>query len=181
MEFQPTRLSDVVLIRPETHSDDRGSLTESFRADLFARAGLPAAFVQENLSVSRRGTLRGLHYQLEYPQGKLIAVLAGEIYDVAVDLRRRSPTFGEWVGVRLAADGDRFLWIPPGFAHGLYALTDPAVVVYKMTERYAPAADRTILWSDPRLAIDWPLLDDAPRLSAKDASGVRFEVAEVYG
>jgi dTDP-4-dehydrorhamnose 3,5-epimerase len=180
MEFQPTRIPEVVIVRSETHNDDRGSVTEVFRADLFSRAGLPAVFVQENLSVSRRGTLRGLHYQLAHPQGKLIAVLAGGIYDVAVDLRRRSPTFGEWVGVHLAADRERFLWIPPGFAHGLYAMTDPATVVYKMTDRYAPAEERTILWNDPRLAIAWPLLDDAPRLSAKDAAGVLLDQAEVY-
>ena len=181
MEFEATRLPDVVLIRSRFSADARGRLRETFRADQFAAAGLDQAFVQENLSVSRQGTLRGLHYQVRQAQGKLVMVLSGEIYDVAVDLRRSSATFGRWVAMRLAADPPQSLWIPPGFAHGFYTLRDDTHVVYKLTDYYAPEWERTIVWNDPQLAIDWPLIGgEAPTLSGKDAAGARLPEAEVF-
>lgn len=181
MEFDPTSLPDVVLIRSQAFGDERGRLAETYRADVFAAAGVRQPFVQENLSTSHRGTLRGLHYQIQQAQGKLVTVLAGEIYDVAVDLRRTSPTFGQWVGLRLSADPVHLLWIPPGFAHGFYAMSDSAHVLYKLTDYYAPAWERTVIWNDPQLAIDWPLAGgNPPRLSTKDAAGVALARAEVF-
>jgi dTDP-4-dehydrorhamnose 3,5-epimerase len=181
MEFVASRLPDVVLIRSRSSADARGRLSETFRADQFAAAGLDQPFVQENLSVSHQGTLRGLHYQIRRAQGKLVMVLSGEIYDVAVDLRRSSPTFGRWVAMRLTADPPQLLWIPPGFAHGFYALSEDAQVVYKLTDYYAPEWERTVLWNDPQLAIDWPLIGgQPPALSAKDAAGARLAEAEVF-
>lgn len=181
MEFDPTSLPDVVLIRSQTFGDERGRLAETYRADVFAAAGVRQPFVQENLSTSHQGTLRGLHYQIQQAQGKLVTVLAGEIYDVAVDLRRTSPTFGQWVGLRLSADPVHLLWIPPGFAHGFYVMSDSAHVLYKLTDYYAPAWERTVIWDDPQLAIDWPLAGgNPPRLSTKDASGVALARAEVF-
>jgi dTDP-4-dehydrorhamnose 3,5-epimerase len=181
MEFEPSHLPDVVLVRPRAFADARGRLAETYRADRFTAAGLDLPFVQENLSVSRRGTLRGLHYQIRQAQGKLVRVLSGEIYDVAVDLRRSSPTFGRWVAMRLFSDPLQLLWIPPGFAHGFYTLSEEAQVLYKLTDYYAPEWERTVIWSDPQLAIDWPLIgDEPPDLSAKDAAGVSLAAAEVF-
>jgi len=162
-------LPDVLQLRRRVFADDRGWFRELWRANEAAALGLPDAFVQDNVSFSRRGVLRGLHYQHPYGQGKLVTALVGRIYDVAVDLRRGSPTFGRWVGVELDAAEGTMLYLPPGFAHGFLALTDPAVVLYKCTDYYRPEADRTVAWNDPQLAIAWPL-EGPPLLSPKDAT-----------
>jgi dTDP-4-dehydrorhamnose 3,5-epimerase len=165
----------------EAHADERGSFMETYRADAFAQAGIDAAFVQDNYSRSGRGVLRGLHFQIRSPQGKLVRTVAGEVFDAAVDLRSSSPTFGRWVGELLSADNKRMLWIPPGFAHGFYVLSDGAEVIYKVTDYYAPEWDRTLIWDDPRVAIRWPLLDGQPPiLSPKDARGLRLEKLETF-
>jgi dTDP-4-dehydrorhamnose 3,5-epimerase len=180
MRFEPTALPEVVRIVPRVHEDARGFFFESWNSRVFAAAGLDVPFVQDNHSRSTRGTLRGLHYQVGADaQGKLVRVVAGEIFDVAVDVRRASPTRGRWVGERLS-DGNRaMLWIPPGFAHGFYVVSEAAEIVYKCTTPYAPAAERTVAWNDPDLAIAWPLPDgEPPLLSAKDAAGVPFAEAE---
>jgi dTDP-4-dehydrorhamnose 3,5-epimerase len=176
----PTRLPEVLLLEPALFSDARGSFYESFNARDFAQAtGLERQFVQDNHSRSVPGVLRGVHYQVVRPQGKLIRVVRGEIYDVAVDLRRDSPRFGQWVGVTLSAEDRRQLWIPEGFGHGFVVVGGEAEVLYKTTEYRVAEHERTILWNDPALGITWPL-QGAPMLSAKDAAGVRFEQAEVY-
>jgi dTDP-4-dehydrorhamnose 3,5-epimerase len=181
MIFTPTAISDVVRITGEPRADDRGLFLETYRADEFARAGLSATFVQDNLSRSRMGVLRGLHYQLRAPQGKLVRVVRGEVFDAAVDLRSSSPTFGRWVGECLSADNHQMLWIPPGFAHGFYVLSEAAEVLYKVTEYFDAESDRTLIWDDPRVAIAWPLLDGRPPvLSAKDARGRRFDELEPF-
>lgn len=173
MKFLPTRLPDVVLIEPEVYGDQRGFFMETWHARKFAAAGIEAAFVQDNHSRSTQGTLRGLHLQVRQPQGKLIRVVAGEIFDVAVDLRRDSPTFRRWVGLTLSAANRRQLWVPPGFAHGFYALSAAAEIIYKCTDFYAPEHERTLRWDDPELAVHWPLVPgQSPILSAKDAAGV---------
>jgi dTDP-4-dehydrorhamnose 3,5-epimerase len=175
MQFTPTEIPDVLLITPRIFRDDRGAFMETYRSAEFAQAGIPA-FVQENLSLSRRGVLRGLHYQVIQPQGKLVRPAVGAIYDVAVDLRRSSPTFGRWVGVRLEAEMYQQLWVPAGFAHGFYALSEWVELVYKTTDYYAPAGERTLRWDDPDLAIPWPLADgEQPLVSPKDAQGYRFK------
>jgi dTDP-4-dehydrorhamnose 3,5-epimerase len=181
MKFAPTDIPDVVLITLETHADERGSFMETYRADAFAHVGIVAAFVQDNHSRSAKGVLRGLHYQIRSPQGKLVRTVAGEVFDAAVDLRSSSPTFGRWVGELLSADNKRMLWIPPGFAHGFYVLSDGAEVIYKVTDYYAPEWDRTLIWDDPRIGIRWPLVDGKPPiLSPKDARGLRFEDLEAF-
>ncbi|NLG98079.1 MAG: dTDP-4-dehydrorhamnose 3,5-epimerase [Chloroflexi bacterium] len=181
MKFTPTEIPDVVLIEPRVFSDSRGFFMETYQARLFAEAGIQANFVQDNQSGSQKGTLRGLHYQIRHTQGKLLRVLVGSVFDVAVDLRRSSPTFGKWVGKYLSAEDKRQLWIPPGFAHGFYVLSDWAEIAYKVTDFYAPEWERTLLWNDPRLAIDWPLIcGQQPVLSAKDEQGVLFENAELF-
>ena len=173
MRLVPTAIPDVVLVEPELFGDERGFFMETWHAAKFAAAGVEAAFVQDNQSRSVRNILRGLHYQIRQPQGKLLRVVAGEIFDVAVDVRRASSTFGRWVGVTLSSENHRQLWIPPGFAHGFYVTSDVADVVYKCTDFYAPEHERTLLWNDPALAIDWPLLDGTPPLlSAKDRRGL---------
>jgi dTDP-4-dehydrorhamnose 3,5-epimerase len=164
---------------PKVFGDQRGFFLESWNKRAFAAAGIGAHFVQDNHSRSGRHVLRGLHYQLRQAQGKLVRVIAGEIYDVAVDIRRASATFGRWVGERLSADNRRMLWIPPGFAHGFLVVSEAAEVLYKATDYYAPEHERTIAWNDPELAIAWPLTG-TPILSAKDASGTRLRDAEVY-
>ena len=179
MKVAPTRHPDVLLLEPRVFGDSRGFLFESWNEREFERAGIPARFVQDNHSRSGRGVLRGLHYQLRRPQGKLIRVVAGEIFDVAVDIRRSSPSFGEWEGVRLDAESHRMLWVPIGFAHGFCVLSDFAEVLYKATDFYAPELERCLLWSDPEIGIAWPL-EGAPTLSAKDATGVRLRDAEVF-
>jgi dTDP-4-dehydrorhamnose 3,5-epimerase len=176
-----TEIPDVLLLEPQAISDERGFLLESWREEWFTSLDLPARFVQDNHSHSVQGTLRGLHYQLERPQGKLVRVVSGKVYDVAVDLRRSSPTFGRWVGDLLSAQEHRQLWIPPGFAHGFYVLSPTADLLYKCTEYYVAPYDRTIRWDDPDLAINWPLQQGcSPRLSAKDASAPRLSDAPTY-
>lgn len=183
MRVLDTPLKDVKLLQPRRFGDDRGWFAEVFNASSFAACGLPSTFVQDNQSMSRRGVLRGLHYQLQQPQGKLVRVLSGHIWDVAVDLRRGSPTFGRWAGFHLrplTAEGDlELLWIPEGLAHGFLVLSDTAEVLYKTTDFYHPAGERAILWNDPTLAIDWPLAGETPSISPKDALGRFFEDAEL--
>lgn len=181
MKFTATAIPDVILVEPQIFGDSRGFFMETWQARNFAAAGIDLPFVQDNHSRSRKGTLRGLHYQIQQPQGKLVRVLAGEIYDVAVDLRRASPTFGRWLGVTLSAENQAMLWIPPGFAHGFYVLSESADFFYKCTDYYAPEHALAIRWDDPELQITWPLLDGAPPLlSATDAQGAAFKDAEVY-
>jgi dTDP-4-dehydrorhamnose 3,5-epimerase len=181
MQFTQTAIPDVVLIEPRVLTDDRGFFLETFQARKYTQAGVTAPMVQDNHSGSRRGVLRGLHYQIRRPQGKLVSVLAGEIFDVAVDLRRSSPTFGKAVGLTLTAADHRQLWVPPGFAHGFYALSDWAEVFYKVTDFYNPECERTLIWNDPDVGVLWPLVDgEAPMLSPKDAIGSPLSRAEVF-
>jgi dTDP-4-dehydrorhamnose 3,5-epimerase len=180
MKVTPTALAGVVVIEPRIFRDDRGFFLESYNTNAFAAAGLTMTFVQDNISYSHRHVLRGLHYQISQPQGKLVGVAHGEIFDVAVDLRRSSPTFGKWIGEHLSAENQKQLFIPAGFGHGFLALTEGVVVRYKTTDFYAPAAERTILWNDPELAIAWPLTGAAPIVSAKDAQGSTVRDAEVF-
>jgi len=179
MKVVPTRLPDVLLLEPRVFGDARGFFFESWNEREFERAGIRAHFVQDNHSRSEKGVLRGLHYQIRQPQGKLIRVIAGEIFDVAVDVRRSSPRFGRWEGIRVSAESHRLLWVPVGFAHGFCVLSEFAEMLYKTTDFYAPEHERCILWDDPELHIDWPL-SGAPTLSAKDAAGVRLRDAEVF-
>ncbi len=179
MHMEDTPLRDVKLVRPKKFADDRGWFTEIFNERTFAAAGLPAHFAQDNQSLSRRGVLRGLHYQLTQPQGKLVRVLSGEIFDVAVDLRRDSPGFGKWAGFRLSGDSLDMLWIPEGFAHGFLTLSESASVLYKTTAGYFPAGERCIRWDDPTLAIKWPDAGVAPIVNEKDAAGKLFTEAEL--
>jgi dTDP-4-dehydrorhamnose 3,5-epimerase len=186
MQLFETKLHDVKLIQPKRHGDDRGWFAEIFSASAFDRAGLPSTFVQDNQSSSAQGVLRGLHYQLDLPQGKLVRVLSGHIWDVVLDLRRASPTFGQWAGFDLRPrnpSGElEMLWVPEGFAHGFLVLSDTAEILYKTTRLYSPAGERCILWNDPALAITWPLdqLNGvSPNLSAKDTKGTPFATAEL--
>ena len=177
MHITPTTIPDVLLLTPKVFGDSRGFFFESFNQLAFEAAiGGPAHFVQDNHSHSARGVLRGLHYQVEQPQGKLVRAVAGAVFDVAVDIRPSSPTFGRWVGVELTADNKRQLWIPPGLAHGFLVLSDTAEFLYKTTDYYAPAHERCILWNDPSLDIRWPLAAP-PILSIKDAAGLSLAVA----
>jgi len=175
----PTVVPDVRLIEPRVFGDDRGFFMESWNARAFAAAGIDATFVQDNHSGSRRGVLRGLHYQIEHAQGKLVRCVAGEVFDVVVDLRRRSSTFGRSVGLTLSAQNRRMLWVPPGFAHGFLVVSDYAEFLYKTTDYWYPEHERSLLWNDATLAIDWPLLE-APILTAKDAAGTPLAAADVY-
>lgn len=179
MKVEPSILPEVLLITPKVYGDERGFFFESWNERSFAQAGIQGRFVQDNHSRSARGVLRGLHYQIRQAQGKLLRLAAGEIFDVALDVRRSSPSFGRWVSFRLSAQSRQMIWIPPGFAHGFLVLSDSAEVLYKATDYYAPTEERTIAWDDPDLAIDWPL-ERAPLLSGKDAQGTRFRDAEVY-
>jgi dTDP-4-dehydrorhamnose 3,5-epimerase len=179
MKVTPTALPEVVLIEPEVHGDPRGFFLELWRRDSFAAAGIDVDFVQDNMSRSRRGTLRGLHYQLRRTQGKLVRVVAGEVFDVAVDVRRSSPTHGRWVGVILTEESKRCLWVPPGFAHGFLVLSETADFIYKCTDYYDPSSERAVRWNDPALAIEWPLAtDSSPLLSARDAAAPLLRDAE---
>jgi dTDP-4-dehydrorhamnose 3,5-epimerase len=181
MQITPQAIPDVVAIEPKVFQDERGFFLETFQAEKYRAAGITAAMVQDNHSGSRRGVLRGLHYQLRRPQGKLVSVTAGEVFDVAVDLRRSSPTFGRWVGMQLSAQDRRQMWIPPGFAHGFYVTSEWAEVCYKATDFYSPPDERTLLWNDPRVGVRWPLPEGAaPLLSPKDARGRPLDQAEVY-
>jgi dTDP-4-dehydrorhamnose 3,5-epimerase len=177
----PTSLPEVKIIEPRVFGDDRGFFVESWNSDAFATAGIEARFVQDNHSRSARGVLRGLHYQIARPQGKLVRVVSGSAFDIAVDVRSSSSRFGEYVGIELSVENMRMLWIPPGFAHGFLALEDNTDFLYKCTDYYFPEHERTILWSDPELAIDWPLADLAePIISAKDLGGTLLAEAEVF-
>ncbi len=181
MEFKPTQFPEVILVKPAVFSDERGFFMETYRAENFAKTGIADNFLQDNHSGSVQGTLRGLHYQIRQPQGKLVQVVLGEIYDVAVDLRCSSPLFGKWVGEILSAENKRQLWIPVGFAHGFYVLSEWANVIYKVTDYYAPEWDRTLLWNDPDIGIDWPLIDGSALLiSDKDAHSLTLEEAETF-
>jgi dTDP-4-dehydrorhamnose 3,5-epimerase len=174
-----TKLEGVLLVRPRVFSDDRGFFFESYNEKALANAKIHYHFVQDNHSRSTRNVLRGLHYQIRQPQGKLVRAVVGEIFDVAVDLRRDSTTFGEWVGEVLSAENKDMLWVPPGFAHGFMVLSEWAEVLYKATDYYAPEFERTIRWDDPDIGIDWPL-DGEPQLSAKDRQGEWLRGAEVF-
>ena len=178
MEVIATSIPGVVVIEPRVFGDERGFFLESWNRRVFAQNDLPVDFVQDNHSKSACGILRGLHYQTRHVQGKLVRVIAGEVFDVAVDLRSDSPHFGKWVGVTLSAANHRMFWIPPGFAHGFYVTSDAAEFVYKCTDYYAPEHEVSIRWDDPDLAIKWPLVDGRPpQLSAKDAAGLGFREA----
>ncbi|MEO8629575.1 MAG: dTDP-4-dehydrorhamnose 3,5-epimerase [Betaproteobacteria bacterium] len=179
MRVTPTALPDVLMIEPRLFRDERGSFFESYNQRALAEHGIQAQFVQDNQSTSTNNVLRGLHYQIEQPQGKLLRVVRGEIFDVTVDLRRSSPTFGRWAGEILSAENNRMLWIPPGFAHGFLVRSETADVTYKTTDFYAPQFERTIVWNDRELAIDWPL-SGAPIVSAKDAAGLSFGATELF-
>jgi dTDP-4-dehydrorhamnose 3,5-epimerase len=181
MKVTPTAIPEVLLIEPVVHRDQRGCFVETWHAARYAAAGIPGPFVQDNHSRSIRRTLRGLHYQVERPQGKLVWVATGEVFDVAVDLRRRSATYGRWVGVVLSASDHGQLWVPPGFAHGFYVLSEQADVLYKCTEPYSAPHDRTLRWNDPDVAIAWPIEPGtSPRISEKDAGGAPFAGIEAF-
>ncbi len=179
MKVTPTKLPGLLLIEPKVFSDARGFFYESWNEREFERAGVRARFVQDNHSRSGKGVLRGLHYQIRQPQGKLVCVTEGEIFDVAVDIRRSSSTFGKWEGARLSAQSKSMLWIPVGFAHGFCVISDFADVLYKTTDFYAQEHERSILWNDPELRIEWPL-SGPPVLSPKDAAGLRLRDVEVF-
>ena len=178
MQIITTPIPDVLVLEPRVFGDERGFFFESWNQREFARLGLPAHFVQDNHSKSARGILRGLHYQTQQVQGKLVRVVAGEVFDVAVDMRRGSPTLGRWAGALLSAANRRMMWIPPGFAHGFYVTADSAEFVYKCTDFYAPEHEVALRWDDPAIGIPWPLVDgQPPLLSAKDAAGLDFAEA----
>lgn len=179
LQITATSLPDVKLIEPRVFGDPRGYFFESWNRRSFAAAGIDVEFVQDNHSRSGRGVLRGLHYQIEHAQGKLVRAVAGEVFDVAVDLRRSSPTFGRWFGCTLSAANQRMLWIPGGFAHGFVVVSDYAEFLYKTTDYWYPEHERTLLWNDPALAIDWPLRG-APVIAAKDAAGQLLAAADTY-
>jgi len=179
MQVTPTAIPDVKLIEPKVFGDARGFFFESYNRRSFSTAGLDAEFVQDNHSRSHRGVLRGLHYQIQHAQGKLVRVIAGAVFDVAVDLRRASPTFGEHVAIELSADNKRMLWIPPGFAHGFIVVSEAAEFVYKTTDYWYAEHERTLLWIDPALRIRWPLAG-APIITSRDAAGLPLAVAETY-
>ncbi len=179
MNVIQTAIPGVLLIAPVVRRDARGVFVEVWHAERYRSAGIALPFVQDNHSRSSRGTLRGLHYQIQQPQGKLVRVAAGEVFDVAVDLRRSSPTFGRWVGTVLSGENHHQLWIPPGFAHGFYVLSETADLLYKCTDLYAPQHDRSLKWDDPEVGVDWPLVGP-PLLSPKDQAGAPFRGADTY-
>jgi len=180
MKVVQTAIADVLLLELVVHGDERGFFMESYNKRKFAQAtGVDTEFVQDNHSRSSKNVLRGLHYQIRQPQGKLVRVVVGEVYDVAVDLRRSSASFGKWVGLRLSARSKQMAWIPPGFAHGFLVLSEFAEFLYKTTDYYAPEYERSLLWNDPEIGIDWPL-DGEPVLAAKDSNGRTLRAAETY-
>lgn len=179
MQLVPTRIPEVMLLEPVVHGDHRGFFLETFRREVFLAAGIDDEFVQDNHSKSGHGVLRGLHYQVRQPQGKLVRVVQGEVFDVAVDMRRSSPTFGQWVGELLSADNKRALWVPPGFAHGFVVISESAEVTYKCTTYYAPEHERSLLWNDPALAISWPPVREV-LLSDKDRNAPVLAAAETF-
>jgi dTDP-4-dehydrorhamnose 3,5-epimerase len=179
MKVLATELTDVLLIEPQVFEDARGSFFETWNARALAAAGLDATFVQDNHSRSHRGVLRGLHYQILHPQGKLVRCVKGEVFDVAVDMRRSSPNFGRSMGIALSEDNRRILWVPPGFAHGFVVVSDSADFLYKTTDYWFPQHERTLLWNDPALGLAWPQVG-APIVNAKDAAGTPFATADTY-
>ena len=180
MKIISTEIPDILIIEPQIFHDNRGFFFEAFNLKKFTdKTGINVSFVQDNHSYSKQNVLRGLHYQIEQPQGKLVRAVAGSIFDVAVDIRKSSPTFGKWVGYEISAENKRQIWIPLGFAHGFVVLSEVAEVLYKTTDYYAPHGERTILWNDTDLAIDWQI-SNSPIVSEKDAAGKSFNVAEVF-
>jgi dTDP-4-dehydrorhamnose 3,5-epimerase len=180
LKIIPTSIPDVLSIEPKVFQDERGFFLESYQKQTFKEAGIDVEFVQDNHSKSCFGTLRGLHYQIHQAQGKLVRVIAGEVFDVAVDIRKQSPTFGRWVGDTLSAENKKMLWVPMGFAHGFYVTSPDAEVLYKASDYYAPQWERCLAWNDPVIAISWPLQEELPILSTKDAMGKSFLEAEVF-
>ncbi|PID45372.1 MAG: dTDP-4-dehydrorhamnose 3,5-epimerase [Proteobacteria bacterium] len=181
MNYIPTKIPDVVIIEPQVFGDERGFFMETWQARDFQQNVADVQFVQDNHSKSGHGILRGLHYQIKHPQGKLVRVVAGTVFDVAVDMRKHSPTFGQWVGCELSAENKRMFWVPEGFAHGFYVMSESAEFVYKCTDYYAPEYERSLLWNDTTIGIDWPLVDNKqPLLSAKDTDGVPFIDADYF-
>ncbi len=181
MNIAPTAIPDVLVIEPTVLGDQRGYFFEAWKADLFSEAGVKETFVQDNQSSSTLGVLRGLHYQIQQPQGKLVRVISGAVFDVAVDIRQSSPTFGQWVGQELSAENHHSLWVPPGFAHGFYVLSEQAEFIYKCTDYYAPQHERVIRFDDPDLGIDWPLIPGTPTvMSDKDLDGTAFRDADYF-
>lgn len=181
MNFLRTHIPEVIVIEPSVFSDERGFFLESYQFELFHKAGISYDFVQDNHSGSHQNILRGLHYQIHQSQGKLIRVVSGEIYDVSVDVRKYSPTFSKWVGVYLSESNKKQVWIPPGFAHGFYVTSNWADVIYKTTNYYAPQWERTIIWNDPDIGIEWPLINGkTPTISEKDSQGTLLQQAELY-
>jgi dTDP-4-dehydrorhamnose 3,5-epimerase len=180
MQVIPTKIPDVLVIEPKVFGDERGFFYESFNKKKFVQiSGLTAEFVQDNHSKSAKGVLRGLHYQIKQPQGKLVRVISGEVYDIAVDIRKSSQNFGNWVGIKLSAENKRQVWIPEGFAHGFVVLSETAEFLYKTTDYYAPEYERCIRWNDEDLSIDWPL-SSKPLISGKDAKGLSFKEADLF-
>jgi len=181
MKYTPLRIPDVIVIEPQVFGDHRGFFMETWREDEFKQKIVDLTFVQDNHSKSLQGILRGLHYQIQHPQGKLVRVVSGKIFDVVVDLRKSSSTFGEWVGIILSSDNKKMLWVPPGFAHGFYVLSHEAEFIYKCTDYWSPEYERSIIWNDSSLAIDWPIIQDTfPVLAEKDKDGSTLENAEVF-
>lgn len=181
MKVTPTAIPDVLLIEPNVYDDERGYFFESFNERNFAReTGIKAHFVQDNHSRSAKNVLRGLHYQIKQPQGKLVRVAVGEVFDVAVDLRKNSSTFGKWAGTILSAENKRMVWVPEGFAHGFLVLSESADFLYKTTDYYAPEHERCVFWNDPDIDVHWPLSEE-PSLAAKDIAGKRLQDAEIFG
>jgi dTDP-4-dehydrorhamnose 3,5-epimerase len=181
MNITPTSIPDVFIIEPKVFGDERGFFFESFNQKVFTeKTGIISEFVQDNHSRSAQGVLRGLHYQIQQTQGKLLRVVAGEIFDVAVDMRKSSPTFGQWVGCILSSENKRQFWVPPGFAHGFLVTSDTADVLYKTTDYYAPQYERSLLWNDPDVGIEWPLNGITPILSAKDQEGQPLKTADLF-
>jgi len=180
MKIYPSRISEVLVLEPDVHADERGYFMETFRSSYLTKNGVELNFVQDNQSQSRIGTLRGLHYQLEFPQGKLVRVISGTVFDVAVDIRKNSRTFGKWIGETLSAENKKQLWIPPGFAHGFLVLTKSAELFYKCTEYYHPEDDHSLLWNDPAVGIEWPIQNREPILSEKDRIAQCLSQIPVY-
>ena len=180
MKIFPTKISEVLVLEPDVYADERGYFMETFRSSYLTKHGVELNFVQDNQSQSRIGTLRGLHYQLEFPQGKLVRVISGTVFDVAVDIRKSSSTFGNWVGETLSAENKKQLWIPPGFAHGFLVLSKSAELFYKCTEYYHPEDDHSLLWNDPAVGIEWPLQNREPILSEKDRIAQCLSQIPVY-
>ena len=181
MKFTKTSIPEVMIIEPQVFGDHRGFFMETYHAEKYREAGIDVNFVQQNHSSSTKGVLRGLHYQIEQTQGKLVRITKGKVFDVAVDMRKSSPTFGKWVGETLTAENKKQLWVPGGFAHGFYVLSDEAEFIYSCTDMYAPQHERSLIWNDPTVGVDWPLIDGAElKLSAKDEAGKLFKDVEAF-